>query len=132
MGTNDVVAPTERDLQALDDSKNVESKVTIQDAQDGDAADRSLTVRQALKKYKKAVCWAMILSTSLIMEGYDVVIVSPLFNEPADCLVVDLWTNGGGRDRSPPSTARPNSSTALAPSTRPRETNSSRPPGNRV
>jgi hypothetical protein len=24
-----------------------------------------------VKKYKKAVAWAMILSTSLIMEGYD-------------------------------------------------------------
>jgi SP family general alpha glucoside:H+ symporter-like MFS transporter len=44
-------------------------------AQESDAADRLLTIGQALKKYKKAVFWAMLLSTSLIMEGYDLVIV---------------------------------------------------------
>jgi SP family general alpha glucoside:H+ symporter-like MFS transporter len=37
-------------------------------------------VRQALSKYKKAVFWAMFLSTSLIMEGYDLVIVSTFFS----------------------------------------------------
>lgn len=47
----------------------------IAHAQESDAADRKLTVRQALAKYPKAVFWAMLLSTSLIMEGYDVVIV---------------------------------------------------------
>jgi hypothetical protein len=47
-------------------------------AEASDAADRALTVRQALVKYKKAVFWAMFLSTSLIMEGYDLVIVSLL------------------------------------------------------
>jgi SP family general alpha glucoside:H+ symporter-like MFS transporter len=50
----------------------------IHHAQASDEADRQLTFRQALTKYKKAVFWAMILSTSLIMEGYDVVMVWPL------------------------------------------------------
>jgi SP family general alpha glucoside:H+ symporter-like MFS transporter len=49
----------------------------IRHAQESDAADRQLTVRQAVSKYKKAVFWAMFLSTSLIMEGYDLVIVRP-------------------------------------------------------
>lgn len=71
---NDAVAPTSHDLETLDHSA-VDSKATLQAAQDGDASDRSLTIKQAVKKYKKAVFWAMILSTSLIMEGYDVVIV---------------------------------------------------------
>jgi SP family general alpha glucoside:H+ symporter-like MFS transporter len=59
---------------ALDDPESVD---LIHHAQQSDAADRQLTVRQALKKYPKAVFWAMFLSTSLIMEGYDVVIVRP-------------------------------------------------------
>ena len=74
MAGHTIVAPTERDRQALEDS-NVDAKANLQDAQDGDASDRSLTLKEALKKYKKAVTWAVILSTSLIMEGYDVVIV---------------------------------------------------------
>lgn len=48
----------------------------IHRAQESDAADRKLTVIQALKKYKKAVFWAMLLSTSIVMEGYDLVMVS--------------------------------------------------------
>ena len=50
----------------------------IRHAEESNAADHKLTVRQALKKYKKAVFWAMILSATLIMEGYDLVIVSAI------------------------------------------------------
>lgn len=68
------VGLTDNELKkfALDDPESVE---LIHHAQQSDAADRQLTIRQALKKYPKAVFWAMFLSTSLIMEGYDVVIV---------------------------------------------------------
>jgi SP family general alpha glucoside:H+ symporter-like MFS transporter len=68
------IVPNEHELKAFDlsDPQVVD---LIHHAQESDAADRLLTVRQALKKYKKAVFWAMILSTSLVMEGYDLVIV---------------------------------------------------------
>lgn len=69
------VVPTEHELQGLDLS-NPEIIELIHHAEESDAADRLLTVREALKKYKRAVFWAMFLSTSLIMEGYDLVIVS--------------------------------------------------------
>lgn len=39
-------------------------------------ADHSLTVWQAVKKYKTAAAWAMFLSTALVMEGFDLTIVS--------------------------------------------------------
>jgi SP family general alpha glucoside:H+ symporter-like MFS transporter len=69
------VIPTEQELKGFD-LANPEIVELIHHAQESDAADRLLTIRQALKKYKKAVFWAMFLSTSLIMEGYDLVIVS--------------------------------------------------------
>ncbi len=73
MATEQVV-PTDRELKEFDlDSPEVIE--LINNARDSDAADRKLTVREALKKYRKAVFWAMFLSTSLIMEGYDLVIV---------------------------------------------------------
>lgn len=68
------VIPTERELAGFDLNETSVIEL-IHHAQESDAADRLLTVRQALKKYKKAVFWAMFLSTSLIMEGYDLVIV---------------------------------------------------------
>jgi hypothetical protein len=68
------VVPTVQELAGFDlnDPTIIE---LIHQAQESDAADRLLTIKQALKKYKKAVFWAMLLSTSLIMEGYDLVIV---------------------------------------------------------
>lgn len=75
MAPPEKVVPTEVELEQLDlDDQHTQD--LIQRAQASDAADRQLTVRQALKKYKKAVAWALFLSTSLIMEGYDLVIVS--------------------------------------------------------
>ncbi|OJJ42780.1 hypothetical protein ASPZODRAFT_155048 [Penicilliopsis zonata CBS 506.65] len=53
----------------------------VRHAQESDAADRLLTVRQALSKYKKAVFWAMFLSTSLVMEGYDLVIITSFYGQ---------------------------------------------------
>jgi SP family general alpha glucoside:H+ symporter-like MFS transporter len=69
------IIPTENGLQGFDLSDPATIEL-IHHAQEGDAADRLLTIRQALKKYKKAVFWGLFLSTSLIMEGYDVVMVS--------------------------------------------------------
>lgn len=50
----------------------------VHQAQESEEADSRLTIMQAVVKYKKAVWWAMFLSTSLIMEGYDIVLVSLL------------------------------------------------------
>lgn len=73
--TTEKIVPTDRELYNIELNNPDVIELTRQ-AEESDAADRLLTVRQALIKYKKAVFWAMFLSTSLIMEGYDLVIVS--------------------------------------------------------
>ncbi|KAK7409302.1 hypothetical protein QQX98_008542 [Neonectria punicea] len=75
-----VVIPTERELDGLDlnDPQTLE---LIQRAQDADVADKQLTIRQALKKYRKAVVWAALLSVSLIMEGYDLVMIGSFYGQ---------------------------------------------------
>ncbi|KLO86335.1 Uncharacterized protein LW93_11109 [Fusarium fujikuroi] len=59
-----------------------EAAMLVSKAQAADAADRQLTIWQALKKYKKAVLWSTLLSTALIMEGYDIVIINGFFGQP--------------------------------------------------
>lgn len=88
MSTEKVV-PTDHELKELQ-LDSADTAELIRQAQESDAADRKLKVFEAVKKYKKAVVWAMFLSTSLIMEGYDVVIVC--------CLVYSdtrVFTDGG-------------------------------------
>lgn len=47
--------------------------------------EHSLSFLQAIRKYPKAVMWSVLLSTSIIMEGYDVVLVSSFYAQPAFC-----------------------------------------------
>lgn len=75
------IVPTEHELKGFDLSDPATIEL-IHHAQESDAADRLLTIRQALKKYRKAVFWGLFLSTSLIMEGYDLVIVSIIISVP--------------------------------------------------
>ncbi|KAL6922707.1 hypothetical protein ACHAPO_008519 [Fusarium lateritium] len=49
-------------------------------------AERYMTLWQAVKTYPKAIGWSVLLSTTLIMEGYDLALLgnlyaSPVFNE---------------------------------------------------
>ena len=70
------IVPTKRELERFN-LANADTVDLIRQAQQADAADRQLTVWEAVKKYKKAVAWSCLLSTALVMEGYDVVIVRP-------------------------------------------------------
>ncbi|CAF3477451.1 unnamed protein product [Fusarium graminearum] len=45
--------------------------------------EHNLTLLQAIRKYPKAVLWSVLLSTSIIMEGYDIVLISSFFAQPA-------------------------------------------------
>ena len=68
------ITPSAQDAQQLE-AVTTNAGALIAQAQAADAADRDLTIWEALKKYKKAVFWSTMLSTALVMEGYDVVIV---------------------------------------------------------
>lgn len=74
------ITPTERELNNTGLSHDDLEKLALH-AQQSDAADRKLTIRQALKQYKTAVFWAMLLSTSLIMEGFDLVTINSFYGQ---------------------------------------------------
>lgn len=46
-------------------------------------AEHALTFLQAIRKYPKAGMWSVFLSTSIIMEGYDIVLISSFFAQPS-------------------------------------------------
>jgi SP family general alpha glucoside:H+ symporter-like MFS transporter len=66
----DIVTADNTDLaNKLDES-------TIKDAAKADAAEHQMSLKEAFFMHKKAIFWSMALSGALIMEGYDVVVVS--------------------------------------------------------
>jgi SP family general alpha glucoside:H+ symporter-like MFS transporter len=55
---------------------------TIKEAAQADEAEHSASLYDAFRIHKKAIFWSMALSGALIMEGYDVVVVSVILRRP--------------------------------------------------
>jgi SP family general alpha glucoside:H+ symporter-like MFS transporter len=52
------------------------------EAQHAAADEKSMTLVQAIKLYPKAVGWSVVLSSALIMEGYDLALLGSLYGSP--------------------------------------------------
>lgn len=62
------------------DSKN---RNAIKDAQDAADQEHRMSVLRAFRLYPKAVGWSILLSTAVIMEGYDLLLMGSLYAQPA-------------------------------------------------
>ncbi|GAB7355748.1 hypothetical protein MBLNU459_g6437t1 [Dothideomycetes sp. NU459] len=69
---------------AVDDLRRVSVDVhTADEAARATEAEHSMSLLQALKTYPKAVGWSILLSTAIVMEGFDLVLINSLFALPA-------------------------------------------------
>ena len=73
------------DLVYLGDGKAIEEiskdalDKTLADVYEHTDKEHSLTLMQALKEYKKAVMWSIIVSLTIVMDGYNITLLSSLF-----------------------------------------------------
>lgn len=51
-------------------------RVIIESARAAAAKEQSMTLLQGIKLYPKAIAWSMIISTCIVMEGYDISLVN--------------------------------------------------------
>lgn len=58
-------------------------KDVVYSGREANEAEHAMTFKQAITIYRKAVMWSLLVSTSIIMEGYDIVLVTSLFAQPA-------------------------------------------------
>jgi SP family general alpha glucoside:H+ symporter-like MFS transporter len=54
-----------------------------QEAQGANQEEHELTVRDAIKVYKSSIFWAMVMSATIIMEGYDNILLTSFFAYPS-------------------------------------------------
>lgn len=54
----------------------------VEDAKHASDAEHQMTLLQAIKTYPKAIGWSVLLSTTLIMEGYDLALLGSLYASP--------------------------------------------------
>ncbi|KAF5007407.1 hypothetical protein FDECE_6255 [Fusarium decemcellulare] len=71
----------------LNDAKIEEPQATqvewLADAQDATAQEHDMTLHSALKLYPKAALWSLAMSSTIIMEGYDTMLLGNLYAQPA-------------------------------------------------
>ncbi|CEP21218.1 MAL5 [Cyberlindnera jadinii] len=54
-----------------------------QDAQEANEEEHELSVREAISLYKASIFWAAVMSATIIMEGYDNILMSSFFAYPS-------------------------------------------------
>ncbi|KAJ6437743.1 Maltose permease MAL31 [Purpureocillium lavendulum] len=62
--------------------KEVNFAATINDAKIATAKEHSMTLREGLKMYPRAIGWSILFSTAIIMEGYDLVLLGSFYAYP--------------------------------------------------
>ncbi|KAH7009021.1 MFS maltose permease MalP [Ilyonectria destructans] len=68
---------------------------TIHDAQVATAKEHSMSLWKAIKLYPKAIGWSILLSTAIVMEGYDVVLMGSFYAmEPFNKKYGELQADG--------------------------------------
>lgn len=65
------------------DIEHDELKNPHQGAFHATAQEKNMSLLQAIKLYPKAIGWSMVLSTALVMEGYDLLLLSNLYASPS-------------------------------------------------
>ncbi|KAJ4263338.1 hypothetical protein NW762_006156 [Fusarium torreyae] len=78
--------PDDEKIARVSQDDNVSSHTTVKDASMAKQAaeeEHNLTFLQAIRRYPKAVMWSVLLSTAIIMEGYDIVLIGSFFAQPA-------------------------------------------------
>jgi hypothetical protein len=68
----------EKDLggDAFQGQTSVSEKEVTEEARLATSKEHNLTIRQGIRAYKKAIGWSILLSSAVIMEGYDTILVS--------------------------------------------------------
>ncbi|RDW56757.1 hypothetical protein BP6252_13980 [Coleophoma cylindrospora] len=70
------------EIQASRDKHDNQS-LLIANAERANAREHEMTLMQAFKIYRKAIFWSALMSTALVMEGFDGKIMGSLYAQPA-------------------------------------------------
>ncbi|KAK1980359.1 sugar porter family MFS transporter [Colletotrichum cereale] len=60
-------------------------------------AERRMTLLEAVRTYPKAIGWSVLLSSTLVMEGYDLALLGNLYSSPVFHDKYGAWSDARGR-----------------------------------
>lgn len=65
-----------------DEELSKRDRTVIEHARSAAAKEQNMTLLQGIKLYPKAIVWSMIISTCIVMEGYDISLVNNFCTSP--------------------------------------------------
>ena len=68
----------QNDISAQDSSEKMHSKV-VEHAKLASDKEQKMTLMQGIRLYPKAIFWSFVISTCIVMEGYDVCLVNNFY-----------------------------------------------------
>lgn len=68
-------APDADHLEAVTHTNKYDDVQLTNAAREGARRQEHLTVRECFKYYPKAIAWSLLVSTCVIMEGYDTILI---------------------------------------------------------
>ncbi|KAF7563238.1 hypothetical protein G7046_g869 [Stylonectria norvegica] len=77
----DNTAPREKAMDTQHD-ETINADILASEAKVAADAEHQMSLWQAIKTYPKAIGWSVLLSTTLIMEGYDLALLGSLYASP--------------------------------------------------
>jgi SP family general alpha glucoside:H+ symporter-like MFS transporter len=89
-GKGAVTVDAEKDQYAQDNITRLKATDrVIQGAKAATEKEQQMTLMQGIKLYPKAVAWSMLISTCIVMEGYDICLINNFCRYPP---FLDPWT----------------------------------------
>ncbi|KAG7143837.1 Alpha-glucosides permease MPH3 like protein [Verticillium longisporum] len=71
--------PKDKEMATAHEETAVAPGAIASEAKQAADAEQNMTVLQAIKAYPKAIAWSVLLSSTLIMEGYDLALLGNLY-----------------------------------------------------
>lgn len=75
-GAADIVEPVVPDSASANNGPSKKHMSVIEGARAAAEKERNMTLMQGLRLYPKAVAWSVLISTCIVMEGYDVCLIN--------------------------------------------------------
>lgn len=83
ISTSNNLPSTQNHIREMMSEANADLPALLYEAKDATKVEKSMSIWQALRTYPKAVMFSIILSTAIVMEGYDVVLLANLYAFPS-------------------------------------------------
>ena len=70
------VAPVHDGASEVEHETSKAHKTVVEHAKSATLKEQSMTLLEGIKLYPKAICWSVLISTCIVMEGYDISLIN--------------------------------------------------------